>query len=136
MSDKRAKWYILSYDPVPLARARFVNRRVWDSQKQLKVNCGIILRNQHDDECLFCGPVRMDITFYFKIPKRVTKKRRVEMEAERTPHIFKPDLDNLIKFLLDVGNNVIYHDDCIIAEIHSRKLYSTNPRTEFLIENI
>lgn len=53
------------------------------------------------------------------------------------PHIFKPDLDNLIKYICDIcSNNVIYQDDCIIASITAKKVYSELPRTEFTLMEI
>lgn len=50
-----------------------------------------------------------------------------------SPHICKPDLDNLEKFILDCCSGILYRDDKQIVEISSKKLYSDQPRTEIEI---
>lgn len=41
----------------------------------------------------------------------------------------KKDLDNYIKFTLDIGNQILWHDDAQIVEIHAIQKYSENPCT-------
>lgn len=122
--------YILLGSPIPLARARFTNRRVYDSQKHLKLVSAIELERQHGDKPRFTGPLRMTVWFYLPIPKSMSKRKRYNMK--KTPHYTRPDLSNLIKFIEDVATGILYKDDCIIAELVSYKQYDTDPRTEFM----
>ena len=122
------KIYVLNGDPVPLARGRFSDKtkRIYDSQKTLKLLNGIALRSQHDDQPMYTGPLHLIVTFFIGIPKN---SKRLYYH-----HTFKPDLDNLIKWICDISNSVLYHDDCTIAKITATKLYDTNARTEFYFE--
>ena len=126
----RTETYTIEGDPIALARARFGEHRVYDSQKQLKLIAGINLANQHEGKPVFLGPVRLDVIFYLQLPKRFAS------HLPGSYHIYRPDLSNLIKFTEDVATSIIYHDDCIIAEIFSRKLYDKHPRTEFTISTL
>lgn len=121
--------YVVLGDPTPLARGRFVNRRVWDSQKQEKLIFGLNLKNLHGNKPLFTGPLHLELNFFFPIPRSKQKKN-----LAGTYHFFRPDLDNLIKFAADCANGVLFKDDAIIASIKSCKLYDLDkPRTEIII---
>lgn len=48
-------------------------------------------------------------------------------------HIYKPDIDNLCKHVLDVLSGLIFSDDQQIVELHLFKKFSKNPRTEITI---
>jgi Holliday junction resolvase RusA-like endonuclease len=122
--------YILSGDPTPLARVRFGQHgRVYDQQKQVKLIMGITIAQQHNDRPFLRGPLSLEITFFMPMP--VDKKLR--RQRVNKPHIIKPDLDNMIKFVIDVCNTITYKDDCIISHINARKIWSENPRTEFIL---
>ena len=123
--------YVLLGDPIPLARARHGNRKTYDIQREVKLVQGIELARQHDGRPFYEGPVIMHITFFLPIPTANSLKRKEAMR--NSPHIYKPDLSNLIKFIEDIGTGILYKDDCIIYEIISKKMYDTQPRTEFTI---
>jgi len=124
--------YVIPGDPVPLARARCGNGRFYDSQKNIKVCAGIYLQQQHQDGIIFSGPVTLTANFYLYLPRRRSKK---DTRHENSPHFYRPDLSNLIKFVEDLITDVeIWKDDCIISEIYAKKIYSSEPRTELIIE--
>lgn len=68
--------------------------------------------------------------FYMPIPKSTSKKKRAEMLY----HLKKPDLDNLVKFVKDCLNGVLWRDDSQVSELFAGKIYSDNPRTEIWVE--
>ncbi len=123
------KVYVIKGDPIPLARARHVRNRIYDPQKTLKAIAAIDLAGQHDNLPFLSGPLHLDVTFYMKAPDSISQKRRELLY--RNPHIFKPDLDNLVKYVCDISSGVIYQDDCIISSITTKKVYDENARTEF-----
>jgi len=126
--------YIINGDPIPLARARFGKGRAWDAQKRLKLMLGIELSKQHLDQPLYYGALHLDVVFYMTFAKSTPQKTRDKFVNK--PHIFKPDLSNLIKFIEDVAQGIIYKDDCIIASVFAKKIYDNNPRTEFTIKQL
>ncbi len=125
--------YLIPGDPIPLARPRMGQGRVWDSQKQIKAVTTITIQSQHDNLPLFHGSIGLDIVFHMPI-RNYSKKRLLELIG--TYHSIKPDLDNMVKYICDVSNGVLYEDDCIIASIRASKVYSDNPRTEFTLYNL
>lgn len=126
--------YIINGDPIPLARARFGKGRAWDAQKQQKLVLGIALAKQHQNKLLLQGALHLDVVFYIAFAKSTSSKTRDKLTG--TYHIFKPDLSNLIKFIEDVAQGIIYHDDCIISSVCAKKIYDNNPRTEFSIKQL
>ena len=124
--------YIIPGDPVALARARTRgDGGVWDPQRQIKLVCGIQLRNQHEDKAFFSGPLHIAITFFMEMTP--THKRK---NLQGTFHHFRPDLDNLVKFLFDIGSDILYKEDCIISSLSAKKVYDLDPRTEFTISKV
>lgn len=132
-NGQKKAFFVIPGDPVPLARPRCGNGRFYDSQKNLKVCAGIYLDQQYKNNELFTGPVILTVNFYMYLPRR---RAKTDTRKKNSPHYFRPDLSNLLKFCEDLITDVttIWKDDCIIAEVHCKKLYSSNPRTELTIE--
>lgn len=76
-------------------------------------------------------PLHLDVTFHMPIPKSWSLKKRAV--AEGSPHVNKPDCDNLIKFILDVLTGIVYADDRFVWSINARKVYSSTPRTHITL---
>ncbi len=67
------------------------------------------------------GPLGMSLRFFMTAPK---KPARMEPSC-------KPDLDNLVKAVLDALNQAgIWNDDAQVVQIHALKTYGDEPRTE------
>lgn len=128
------KIFVIPGDPTPLARPRLSARKIYDSQKNVKLVASLTLQQQQGDDPLLAGPLHLDITFFMKTPESISAKRRSLLYG--TQHIFKPDLSNLIKFYEDICSNVVFHDDCVIAVITAKKVYDEKPRTEFSLRVI
>ncbi len=68
-------------------------------------------------------PVKIDLTFFMPIPKSL-KNKITSMQ----PHIKKPDIDNLVKAVLDSMTDChVWQDDSLVYDIASRKFYSDAP---------
>ena len=117
-------------DPVPLARPRFSSRGVWDSQKQLKLALGISLTNQMKNRSVFGVPIQVEIEFVFSIPRSSRGKEPGDWHSSR------PDLDNLIKWVLDIGNTILFTDDCIVSKLIASKSYGSEPKTIITITKL
>lgn len=133
-NTKGAIIYTLPGNPTPLARPRFGRNRVFDMQKLLKINHGIILNHIHGNRPFYSGPLSLSATFYLGFPSHMSAKKKRENTGQyRT---IRPDLDNYIKYILDVANKVLFYDDALIAVVHAKKIYDPNPRTEFTITEL
>ena len=82
------------------------------------------------------NPIAVRVMFYMPIPKATSNKARERMAAGLEVPAKKPDIDNLLKAVLDALNGKAYHDDNQIVDISAEKRYSSNPRTEVLIGEI
>jgi len=71
------------------------------------------------------GPVSINIRFYKKRPKSKPKGERHWTS--------KPDLDNLVKLVLDAMNKIFFKDDAQVVQITAFKEYDEVPRTEVII---
>lgn len=80
--------------------------------------------------------LEVNIAFYLPIPKSVNKKQRAEMLDGKIKHTKKPDIDNLIKSVLDALNGIAYSDDSKIIKVAAEKQYSEKPRTEIQISEV
>jgi Holliday junction resolvase RusA-like endonuclease len=135
MKQGRSHSFVLEGDPVPLARARFGQRRVWDSQSELKICRGIELQRQYTFKTPLSGPLHLEVRFYFEPAKRISRKKIIE--KNKNYHAIRPDTDNLIKFICDISNGILFRDDCLVASIKAEKLYDNDrARTEFTLTEL
>lgn len=82
------------------------------------------------------GPLRMDVCFFFPIPKSVSNKKSLDMDKGVIKHTKKPDLDNCIKAIADSLNGFAYEDDSQIMTLTACKYYSSTPRAEVTITEV
>jgi Holliday junction resolvase RusA-like endonuclease len=85
---------------------------------------------QHKPEQPLDGPLEVHIDAYMPIPKSMSKKDRVLIEAGWLRPTKKPDADNIAKHLLDCFNEIFWTDDKNIVCLSVRKFYSDAPRWE------
>lgn len=75
----------------------------------------------------------VSIEFHLMPPISLSTKQRTLL-CWNAYHLEKPDLDNLVKFYLDVGNKILWHDDKKIVELKATKIYSEFPATVITVE--
>jgi len=126
--------YILHGDPEALQRPRFFKGHVVDVQRQQKYLDGIQIKKQHGLNPLFEGPLFADITFFMPIPRSYSERRRDLTRDKYHPQ--RPDLDNMIKYILDVCNGVLYKDDSLIAQIFAKKIWADIGKTELVLTQL
>lgn len=118
--------YVVPGDPIALMRAKLGRGRMYDAQKARKLVTGLTIRNQHKDKPFLTGPLFMLLGFYLPIPLHVKNKDNYEGKYHFSP----PDLSNVIKYIEDVCQGIVFQNDCIISATFSDKVYSQWPRTE------
>lgn len=83
---------------------------------------------------LLDGELKVTLSFYFEPPKSWSNRKRLLAigQYKRT----KPDIDNLIKTVLDAANDHLWKDDNQIVEIHSFKQYAEEPKIILEVEEV
>lgn len=67
---------------------------------------------------LLQGPVRVSVAFYLPRPKKFNKR------GVPVAHLTAPDLDKLLRSVLDALTEVVWHDDSQVVEVIAQKRYA------------
>lgn len=132
-----AMLYIIPITPIPWARPRYngKTRQFFDKQVAEKEMYRACVRSMHREaikpfrDC----PLELVVTFFMPLPlSEKLRQKRIEQ------HYFtaRPDLSNLIKFLEDAMQNILFEDDSYIVRINASKVYDKKPRVEFELKPI
>ena len=78
-------------------------------------------------------PVSVEVTAYYGVPKSTSKKRMLQMLSWLIRPLKRPDLDNVLKAVLDACNGVVFYDDAQVTNIKASKYYDEAPRLEVII---
>lgn len=86
-------------------------------------------------DCRFwSSPLRLSVQFVFPRPKRLNRKRDPDY---RLPMVGTPDVDNLLKAVLDALSSVVWEDDRQVYQVSDlSKWYAARgetPRTEVMV---
>jgi len=129
-----SKIYTLSGKPIPLARPRLGKTHTYDSQAKLKeASSWEIMAQRPKPFLLTKRPLQMVVTFNMGMPKAWSRIKQDHFVSK--PCLTRPDVDNLLKYLLDVCNGLLFEDDSQVTSVHAKKIYSFVPSTTFqLIE--
>jgi Holliday junction resolvase RusA-like endonuclease len=90
----------------------------------------------HKPEKPLESPLGVMLLFCMPIPKGMRKADLANALQEHLPMKKKPDLDNLIKSILDPLNGVFWKDDSQVCAITALKVYSDKPRVEVTIDEL
>ena len=136
--------FLIPFEPKPQSRPRSGKFGVYEAPEMARWRKKVTdFVKQNYDGDFYDLPIRLDVTFYMKAPKKMAEppkprsrqKKKDEYArfiAEKIPHDKKIDLDNLEKSIYDSisKSEIVWKDDCLIVEHTTRKLYSPNPRIE------
>lgn len=95
---------------------------------------GFLYRRAHGEK--LNGNVRLEVTAFYKIPTSMTKKAKAEMVTGQSLPAKKPDLDNVLKIVMDGLNGIAYSDDKQVVSVRACKLYSIEPRVEVEVSEL
>ena len=128
---------IIPGEPIAKARPRFFSKGgrklAYNSQAELESTTKVYLKRGALESkiALYLESdviaYSVDLKFYCRPPPG--KDANLKLWGI-IPHILRFDVDNAIKYYLDCGNGILWHDDRQIDKITASKHYSTNPRTE------
>lgn len=109
--------------PIPLARARSGSKGFYNPQYQAMKNFAWEVKTQYKSLPVEL-PIKLCLCFYFPMPKSWSKKKKAALLCE--PHCSTPDLSNLIKFVEDALNGVVWKDDALIWSIDAEKKWCSD----------
>ena len=72
--------------------------------------------------------VSVEVTAVYPIPKSATKASLAAIQAGRILPKRKPDIDNVLKVVLDSLNGIAYKDDSQVVMISGKKIYGHEPK--------
>lgn len=87
-----------------------------------------------DHEILQEEAIKLTIIAYLDIPKSTSKKKREKMIRNEIRPTKKPDIDNIVKIILDGLNKLAYHDDTQVVELVVSKFYAEEPKVYVKVE--
>lgn len=128
-------------EPIAKGRPRFTMRGRYPiayTPKKTRVAEQEIIKQilPHKPKELLTTPIDITIKFYLSIPKCKSKKFIEDALLGKIRPDKKPDIDNLIKTILDALNTIFFEDDKQIVSLSAEKWYSDNPRTEITIREL
>lgn len=108
------------------------------AEQALRQNWIAANMEQYGSVHTFEEPVRIKVRFYFAPLKSFPKwEMRLIRHGTTIPKHTKPDIDNLLKLVLDALNGVAYKDDSLVTAISGEKCYSDKgPGTEIEIYRV
>lgn len=154
---------VIPGNPVPKARHRHAERKrtnpferknkrfnrliIYDPQdkqkkfvsKQIKAQLNAYFDSENKEivkkasDLSFARSFVLEVCTYHPIPVSDSKAEKNLKLWGLRPHNIKPDGSNLLKFIEDCANKILYKDDCQIVKGSFFKKYSNNPRTEINI---
>jgi len=71
-------------------------------------------------------PFNLDVIANFNVPVSLSKKKQHELLCHEY-HTKKPDIDNIVKVILDALNEVAFNDDSQLVFLTASKRYTNKP---------
>ena len=78
--------------------------------------------------------VKVEIVAFMGIPKSTPKKDIEKMLDNTISPTKKPDIDNIVKAILDALNKFAYYDDNLVCKIDVEKKYNTTEKIYIKVE--
>ena len=124
--------------PVPQGSARAFNhggKIVVTSDnvnlKKWRTFCAFVLRK--DIPKGMEGPVGVNLAFHFERPKSHLNGSGSLRKGYSSSHVVKPDLDKLVRAILDAGTDAtVWHDDAQVVRLTATKQYVASSGPEAL----
>ena len=122
------------FEPKPKGRPRFTRgghaytpKTTHDYEK--------LIRDYYKDnsEDYYENAIQIKLVFNMPIPKATTKRVRTLIDTGVYKFTKKPDIDNIVKAILDALNGVAFEDDSLITKISAEKKYSDSESGTLMI---
>ena len=130
---------VIKGKPKPQQRHRHTKRGfTYDPSKSDKKDFLALIHAEAPKQPLK-GDLSIKVVFGMPYVKKHYRTGKYSGELKpNPPHAYtnKPDIDNLLKFVMDAGNNVIWYDDSQIWKVEMEKIYTEHPLTSIEIKEL
>ena len=82
------------------------------------------------------GALELELTALLTIPASISNKRKAMMKSNEIRPAKRPDVDNLVKIVMDALEKLVYKNDSQIVDESTHKFFSIRPRLEIRIYEI
>lgn len=139
-NDYKKIWFSVPGKIVGKGRPRFTIKggfaKVYTPKKTKDYEDKIALNYRKVSNYKSNKALRLKIFAYRKIPKSTTKKLKQWLLEKVFLCTVKPDIDNIIKVVLDALNNVAYNDDIQVCQLVIMREYTENECLKICVEEI
>ena len=123
--------------PVAKGRPRMTRSgHAYTPQKTRDYEAWVRLCWRHAGRPMSLQPLQVKLGFYLPIPKSYSKKQREAALAGVLLPTKKPDIDNLVKAVLDGLNGLAYQDDKQIVALEAAKGYGAAPLVQVTLQEV
>lgn len=129
-------------EPVPKGRPRFSTRGKFpvaytpEKTKNYESEVGMMAKAAMGASEPLEGALEAFIYVTFAVPASYSKKRTEACLSGQEKHTKKPDLDNVVKTVLDGMSDIVFLSDSQITSIHATKVYGEVAKVEVLVKQV
>jgi Holliday junction resolvase RusA-like endonuclease len=126
-------------EPVPKGRPRFSTRGKFpvaytpEKTKNYESDVGIMAKAAIGASKPLEGALEAFIYVTFPVPASYSKKRTETCLSGQEKHTKKPDLDNVVKAVLDGMSDIVFLSDSQITSIYATKVYGEVAKVEVMV---
>ena len=124
--------YTIPGKPIAWMRARRRGNKYFDIQMKEKERMRSEIRKSKIKLLNTSVPIKVVVECHMPIPKSWAKIK--QKNAVYKPHVSRPDADNIMKFIGDALNGLLWTDDSLIYEYSIIKFYGPDPKTLIHLE--
>jgi Holliday junction resolvase RusA-like endonuclease len=125
--------------PVAKGRPRFSTRGKFpvaytpEKTKTYESEVGMMAKAAMGASKVLDGALEAFIYVTFPVPTSYSKKRTEACLNDTEKHTKRPDLDNVIKAVIDGMDKIVFNNDSQITSIHSTKVYGEVAKVEVMV---
>jgi len=125
--------------PVPKKRPRVMKTGITFTPKETEVYENLVrmaFKQKYPAREPASENLHLCMTFAFPIPASAKRKKQPDKIKEGDYFFHRPDLDNLVKTVLDALNHVAFADDSQVVMMDGRKVYGTVPGAYITLKEV
>lgn len=129
-------------EPVAKGRPRFSTRGKFpvaytpEKTKTYESEVGMMAKVAMGASGAFKGALEAFIYVTFPIPPSYSKKRAEACLNDSEKHTKRPDLDNVVKAVIDGMDKIVFDNDSQITSIHATKVYGQVAKVEVMVKQV
>lgn len=127
--EKTEVRFVINGNPVPKSRPKFTKsghtytpQKTKDYERVVGQSAWVAMAKEKTS--MTKSPVHLEMIAYMPIPKSWSQKKKHQAQAGAI-RPSRPDIDNLVKAVLDGCNKIVYNDDAQVYSIWAKKVYET-----------